>query len=94
MEIRICDRCRVEVVEVPAKQLVLGVTIPPLLPSTNPVALPQDVNLSLTVQSPADLCAPCRLSALVEYVAQQIATSATPDQVKVYKQRFAQVIKG
>lgn len=94
MQIRICDRCRAEVVDTPARTFVRGVTVSPDLPSTDPVSDPGTVNLSITVQTPADLCPPCRLSAMAEYIAQEIVATKSADIIKTLGARIVKVLKG
>lgn len=93
MQIRVCDRCRVEVPETAPSASVRGVTLTPDLPASAAVTAPIDVTLALAVQAPGDLCPSCRRSAVVEYAAQELKANASPDEMKVLAARFAKVLR-
>lgn len=97
MQIRVCNRCRCEVLEVPEAQAAASVTIPAELPAGAPVLPipgPVEVALAVTPRPPADLCAACRRAALVEYIGQEIASSGAPrPDVKALRDRFVAIIK-
>jgi hypothetical protein len=93
MQIRVCDRCRVEVPDTTAKDAVAGAQIPATLPASAPVGAIVGVTLSVTVVAPADLCPPCRRAAVLEYVAQELLANAGAD-LKPLAARFVAVLKG
>lgn len=94
MEIRVCDRCGVPVPETTAREAVAGVTVPADSPASAAVPAPIAVNLSIVVQAPVDLCAPCRLSAMAEYIALQIRATQAADTIKSLGVRIGVVLKG
>lgn len=94
MQVRLCDRCRVEVPETAPAANVRGVTLPADLPSTAPTKGPIEVTLALTVQAPADLCPSCRRSAVLESVAQELAADASTDDKRVLGARLIKVLRG
>lgn len=94
MQIRVCDRCGVPVPEVTARETVRGVTVPADSPASAPVTAPVDVNLSIVAQTPADLCALCRLSAMVEYIALEIRATQAADVIKILGARLVKILKG
>lgn len=93
MEIRVCDRCGVKVPDTTAREAVRGITVPVDSPASAAVPASIDVNLLIFAQTPADLCAPCRLSAMAEYIALEIRATQLPDIIKTLGARLVKVLK-
>lgn len=72
MQIRVCDRCRTQVPDLPAQLYTRGVTVVAGSPASAPVTADVDVTLAVAVAAPGDLCGPCRMSAVIEYAAAEL----------------------